>query len=105
MRGVRKTTSLSDTEHMKLLYKKLALENKLAMNKTLTYDEVALMLWNDSPDNVPMSAMGVCKIEKRALEKLREGLRQRYGIDNIDDMLEPKYREIGKKVTASSQTL
>lgn len=104
MRGVRKRTSLSDKEHLDLLYKKLALENKLAMNKSLTYDEVALMMWDESPDNVPMSAMGVCKIEKKALEKLREGLKQ-YGIDNIDDILEPKHREIGKKVTTSSQTL
>ena len=43
-----------------------------------------------------MTCMGVLKIEKRALSKAREALVKKYGINSVSDVIDPKFREIGK---------
>ena len=71
--------------------------------KRLTYEETALMMWDESKEARPMSAMGIFKIEKRALEKLRSALGE-YGISSLDDIFEPKDREIAKKTNMSEHS-
>lgn len=65
--------------------------------KCLTLDETALAIWDPDKDDKPMSAMGILKIERRALAKLKSKLHSRYGIDNLDDIFDPKHREVARK--------
>lgn len=62
----------------------------------LTLEETALAIWNPLTERRPMTCMGVLKIEKRALAKLKEQL-GKYGINSLSDVFETKYREIGGK--------
>ena len=62
--------------------------------KSLTLDETAFALWNPETQSKPMSPMGILKIERRALEKLKAELKK-YGINNLDDVFDPKQREVG----------
>lgn len=88
-----------DTEHwMKM--KKEALK-KHASGERLTLEETAVAIWDPETEKNPMTCMGVLKIEKRALAKLKLALRK-YGIKNLDDIFEPKYREFGHPVVPDS---
>ena len=86
-------TDLIDRKHKAL--------RKHKDGKRLTYEETALAVWDEKTEDKPMSAMGIYKIEKRALEKLKAGLKK-YGITCLDDVFEPKDREVAKKVTSSA---
>lgn len=62
--------------------------------KSLTLEETAFAIWDPEAKPKPMSPMGVLKVERRALEKLKSELKQ-YGINGLDDIFDPKHREIG----------
>jgi len=93
---------MADKEEL-LSKKKKALQ-KHKDGKRLTYEETAFALWDEKSEAKPMSAMGIYKIEKRALEKLKEALKK-YNIHGLDDIFEPKDREVAKKVTSSAVDL
>ena len=61
----------------------------------LTLEETAVAIWDPEKENHPMTCMGVLKIEQRALQKLKIALKK-YGINDLSDVIEPKYRECGK---------
>lgn len=62
----------------------------------LTLEETAFALWNPETEDKPMTPMGVLKIERRALEKVKLALKK-YGINNLDDAFDPKFRENAKQ--------
>lgn len=78
-----------------LQMKKDALRRR-AEGHRLTLEETAAAIWNPETEKHPMTCMGVLKIEKKALAKLKSKLKQ-YGINDLSDVLEPKYRELGKQ--------
>lgn len=61
----------------------------------LTLEETAAAIWDPKTEKYPMTSMGVLKIEKRALAKLKETLKK-YRINDLSDIVEPKYREFGR---------
>lgn len=69
---------------------------KHADGKSLTLDETAFAIWNPEREEKPMTPMGILKIERRACEKLKSKLKN-YGIKSLDDVFDPKYREMGKQ--------
>lgn len=74
---------------------KASAEEKLNHGHRLTLDETAVMIWNPKKEKKPMTAMGILKIEKRALAKIRKGL-AKYGITKFADVfVETKARETG----------
>lgn len=68
-----------------LQYKKDVLI-KHASDKALTLEETAAAIWDPDKTDKPMTAMGVYKIEQRALKKLRDALSQ-FGIKSLDDAI------------------
>lgn len=62
----------------------------------LTLDETAFAIWDPDHEAKPMSPMGILKVERRALAKLKEEL-AKCGINNLDDVFDPKHREMGKQ--------
>ena len=86
---------LDDDKSKWLMLKKIALE-KHANRERLTLEETACAMWDPESEKKPMSALGILKIERRALEKLKVAL-AKYGIKGVDDMFEAKGREIGQK--------
>ena len=72
---------------------------KRAFSNCLTLEETAVALWNPEKEKQPMTCMGILKIEKKALSKLRSKLAE-YGIKDITDIFEPKYREYGKPISS-----
>lgn len=72
---------------------------KHAAGENLTLEETAAAIWNPETENQPMTAMGILKIERRALDKLKTLLASQYGINSIDDIFDPKYREYAKPVS------
>lgn len=62
----------------------------------LTLEETAYAIWDPAHEAKPMSPMGILKIERRALAKLKAEL-AKYGIKNLDDVFDPKHRETGKQ--------
>ena len=85
-----------DKEHWMQL-KKEALQKRLAGTR-LTLEETAVAIWNPKTEPKPMTCMGVLKIEQRALAKLRSALKK-YGIKDLSDVLEPRFREYGTPTT------
>lgn len=83
-----------DREHW-LQMKKEALR-KRACGNCLTLEETAVAIWDPKKEDHPMTCMGVLKIEKRALSKAREAFIKKYGINSTSDVIDPKFREIGK---------
>ena len=83
-----------DLEHW-LQMRKEALR-KRAIGNCLTLEETAVAIWDPKKEDHPMTCMGVLKIEKRALSKAREAFIKKYGINSISDVIDPKFREIGK---------
>ena len=76
---------------MELLAIREAAIEKHRHGERLTLEETALAIWKPDVEAKPMSIMGVQKIEKRALAKLREELKKRYGITSLSDILpEPR---------------
>ena len=76
--------------------KKEALRRR-AEGERLTLEETAVAIWDPKTEKQPMTCMGVLKIEKRALAKMKAKLRE-YGIKDLSDVFEPKFREYGKPV-------
>lgn len=68
---------------------------KHAEGKPLTLEETAAAIWNPEAEDRPMTAMGVLKIEKKALAKLKSKLKE-INITGLDDLFESKYRECGR---------
>lgn len=64
--------------------------------ENLTLDETAFAIWNPEKESKPMTPMGILKIERRALDKLKTALKK-YGINNLDDVFDPRHRELGKQ--------
>lgn len=64
--------------------------------EALTLEETALAIWKPDVEKKPLSAMGVLKIERRALDKLKLAFKK-YGIYNLDDIFDPRYREAAKQ--------
>lgn len=62
----------------------------------LTLDETAFAMWDPEHEDKPLSAMGVLKVERRALAKLKTELKK-IGISNLDDVFDPKGRENAKQ--------
>jgi uncharacterized protein YqeY len=58
----------------------------------LTFVETALAMWDPKTEERPLTSMAICKIEQRALKKLKDALKE-YGINGIDDMFENRHRE------------
>ena len=81
-----------------LKLKEDALAKAKAGNR-LTLEETALAIWDPESGKKPMTCMGIQKIEKRALDKLKAAL-NKYGINDLSDIIEPKYREYGTPVSA-----
>lgn len=78
-----------------LEFKKQCLKKHEA-GECLTLDETAFAIWDPEKDSKPMSPMGILKIERRALAKLKVELAN-HGIKNLDDIFDPKHREMGKQ--------
>lgn len=95
----RKTKS---HEHW-LQMKKEALA-KHAEGKYLTLEEIAVAIWNPMTEEHPMTCMGVLKVLNKALEKLKKALKK-YGINDLSDVFEPKYREFGKPTALDPSSL
>lgn len=85
-----------DEKTEKLLALKKEAIKKHAEGKTLTLEETALAIWDPSKKKHPMTTMGVLKLERRALDKLKTKLKD-YGINSLDDIFDPKFRELGKE--------
>ena len=83
-----------DREHW-LQMKKEALRRR-SSGEYLTLEETAVAIWDPKKEDHPMTCMGVLKIEKRALSKAREAFIKKYGINSMSDVIDPKFREIGK---------
>ena len=66
----------------------------------LTLEETAVAIWNPKTERQPITCMGVLKIEKRALAKIKAKLRAD-NIRSLDDVFEPKYREYGSRASLS----
>jgi len=69
---------------------------KHANGKALTLEETALAIWDPDSGKKPMTTMGLLKLERRALAKLKTKLKE-YNIDSLDDLFDPKYREVGRE--------
>ena len=82
-----------DREHW-LQMKKDALRRRVEGHR-LTLEETAVAIWNPEKEKQPLTCMGVLKIEKKALEKMKTALKK-YGIKDLSDVIEPKYRECGR---------
>ena len=65
----------------------------------LTLEETAIAIWNPDTEAHPMTSMGVLKIEKKALEKLKARLKD-MNIKGLDDVFEAKFREYGHPVSS-----
>lgn len=63
----------------------------------LALDETAYAMWNPEHEPKPMTAMGILKIERRALDKLKLKLKSRYNVNGLDDIFDPRHREIGRQ--------
>ena len=87
------------TEHW-LKMKKIALR-KHESGERLTLEETSYAIWDPKTESHPMTCMGILKIEKRAMEKLRTALK-RYNIHDLSDVIEPRYREYGKPSLAEN---
>lgn len=90
------TCDSKKNDWMKL--KEIALAKHKA-GKRLTLEETAAAIWDPESGKKPMTCMGIQKIEKRALDKLRLALK-RYGINDLSDIFEPKYREYAKPISS-----
>ena len=64
----------------------------------LTLEETAFAIWDPEHEAKPMTPMGILKIERRALDKLKLALRKQ-GIKNLDDVFDPKHREVARQDT------
>ena len=62
----------------------------------LSLEETAFAIWNPAVESKPFTPMGVLKIERRALEKVKLMLKK-YGINSLDDAFDPKFRENAKQ--------
>lgn len=62
----------------------------------LTLEETAFAMWDPTTESKPMTAMGILKIERRALDKLKLALKHKK-INSLDDLFDPRHREIGKQ--------
>lgn len=93
---------MSQLSHEEMLKMKRAAVRKFADGKTLTYDETRYAIWDPKSGKKPLSCMGVLKIERKALGKLKTEL-AKYGIQNLDDVLEPKHRQVGEKSFSGEQ--
>lgn len=87
-----------DKDRETWLAMKEAAIKKHAAGEALTLEETATAMWNPEIENQPMSAMGILKIERRALEKLKKKLSE-FGITSLDDIFDPKFREYAKPVS------
>lgn len=65
----------------------------------LSLEETSLAIWNPDVEDYPMTSMGVLKIEKRALAKLKIELKKK-NIVGIDDLFESKFREYAKPISS-----
>lgn len=72
---------------------------KYKAGERLTLEETAVAIWDPESEKQPMTCMGILKIEKRALDKLRNKLKT-FGIKNLNDIFEPKYREYGHPISS-----
>lgn len=86
-----------DKDHW-LQMKTEALKRRVA-GERLTLEETAVAIWNPDTEDRPMTSMGVLKIEKKALAKLKAKLKD-YHITGLDDLFESKYREYGKPISS-----
>ena len=80
------------TTKYKLL--KVKAQEKLRTGHNLNLNEIAVMIWNPKKETKPLSAMGILKIERRALLKIRKGF-AKMGITKLDDVVGVKTREAG----------
>lgn len=55
----------------------------------LTLEETALAMWDPKTEEKPMSPMGILKIERRALEKLKKAFKK-LGVNSFDDIFSDK---------------
>lgn len=78
--------------------KKEALRKRVEGHR-LTLEETSYAIWDPEKEKHPMTCMGVLKIEQRALQKLRLALKK-YNINDISDVIEPKFREFGKPTSS-----
>lgn len=65
----------------------------------LSLEETALAIWDPDTEDYPMTSMGVLKIEKKALAKLKMALKKK-NIIGIDDLFESKFREYAKPISS-----
>lgn len=72
---------------------------KHANGEALTLEETAAAIWDPDKEAHPMTCMGVLKIEKRALAKLKAKLSEK-NISGLDDLFEAKFREYGKPISS-----
>lgn len=89
--------NIKDKSHWLQLRKDAMRKN--ANGEQLTLEETAVAIWNPESETQPMSCMGILKIEKRALNKLKNKLKT-FGIKNLSDIFEPKHREYGHPVSS-----
>ena len=78
-----------------LAFKKQCIKKHEA-GESLTLDETAFAIWDPEHEKKPMTPMGILKIERRALAKLKVEL-AKHGIKNLDDVFDPKGRENAKQ--------
>ena len=83
---------------LNLIDKKRKAMQKHKDGKCLTFEETAFAIWDIDKETRPMSPMGICKLQKRILEKCN-GKLSKVGIKSSDDVFEPKDREVAKKMT------
>ena len=95
-------TRQSKNKEFWLKAKKEAL-SKHAEGEALTLDETAAALWNPETEAHPMTSMGVLKIEKKALAKLKTKL-SAFGISSLDDLFDAKFREYGKQTSTTNHS-
>ena len=84
---------IKDDKKFLIIKKKDALK-KYASGERLTLEETALAIWDPATQKKPMTTMGILKIEKKALAKLKIGLKK-YGINDISDVLDARSSGFG----------
>ena len=85
----------NSTKESMVAYREKCIQ-KHASGECLSLDETAYAIWDPAHEDKPMTPMGILKIERKALAKLKLKLKEN-GISSLDDVFDPRHREFAKQ--------
>jgi len=91
-------SGLRSSKEAMLEAKKRCIRKRREDGKCLTLEETAFAIWDPKHEKKPMTPMGILKFERRTLDKFKRELEKR-GIRSLDDVFDPKHREIARQDT------